>query len=248
MAAKKKTAAKRSSSKKASSGKKKSGSNAAKKRASKSTNSKIPNPHWKAIDKELQRLYPDADCALVHDDPFQLLIATILSAQCTDVRVNMVTPELFEEYPDPQAFAQASQEEIEEAIRSTGFFRNKAKNIRAASKSLVEEYDGEIPNDMKKLNALAGVGRKTANVVLGNAFDNPGGVVVDTHVKRISNKLGLTKESNPEKIERDLNALLPKSRWVKFAHQMIHHGRTICKAPTPKCDECTLYKWCYTRA
>ncbi len=217
-------------------------------RSPKSFGSKVPNPHWKAIDKELQRLYPAADCALVHDDPFQLLIATILSAQCTDVRVNLVCEDLFRKYPDPQAFAEATQEEIEDAIRSTGFFRNKAKNIRAACKSLVEDYDGVIPNDMEQLHALAGVGRKTANVVLGNAFDNPDGVVVDTHVKRISNKLGLTTQSNPEKIERDLNALLPRSRWVKFSHEVILHGRQVCKARSPKCDECTLYKWCPTRA
>jgi endonuclease-3 len=233
MAAKKKTHAKKPRAKKASTRKAKR---------------PVPNPHWKDIDRELRRLYPDADCALVHEDPFQLLVATILSAQCTDVRVNIVTKELFRDYPTPEAFLALTQEELEDAIRSTGFFRNKAKNILAACRALVEEHHGEIPNDMTKLNALAGVGRKTANVVLGNAFDNPGGVVVDTHVKRISNKLGLTEQSDPVKIERDLNALLPRRRWVKFAHQVIHHGRQVCRARSPKCDACTLYEWCYTRA
>jgi endonuclease-3 len=209
---------------------------------------KVPNPHWKEIDRELQRLYPDADCALVHDNPFQLLIATVLSAQCTDVRVNLVCEELFQDYPTPEAFVEASQEEIEDAIRTTGFFRNKAKNIKAACKDLVEKHGGEIPNDMAKLHALAGVGRKTANVVLGNAYDNPDGVVVDTHVKRLSWKLGLTNQTDPVKIERDLNDLLPRGRWVKFSHEVILHGRQVCRARTPRCDDCSLYKWCPTRS
>ena len=231
MASKKKTAAKKS------------------KTSSKPNRSRVvPNPYWKEIDKELQRLYPTADCALIHHNAFQLLIATILSAQCTDVRVNQVCSTLFQDYPTPLDFAEASQEEIEDAIRSTGFFRNKAKNIRAACRELVDKYDGQVPNDMKKLNALPGVGRKTANVVLGNVFDNPDGVVVDTHVKRLSYKLALTDETDPVKIERELNELLPKKRWVKFSHEMILHGRQVCKARSPKCDECTLYKWCAVRA
>jgi len=208
----------------------------------------VPNPHWREIAKELQRLYPAAECALVHRNAFELLVATILSAQCTDERVNRVCETLFLDYPTPRDFAEASQEEIEEAIRSTGFFRNKARNIRAASRILVEEYDGQVPNDMEKLNALPGVGRKTANVVLGDVFDNPDGVVVDTHVKRLSYKLALTDETDPVKIERDLNALLPRRRWVKFGHELILHGRQVCRARSPRCDECTLYKWCPTRA
>ncbi len=249
MAQKKERAARKTVSKKTA-GRKTSDTKASRGRAAAAKNLRrvVPNPHWKEIDKELQRLYPAAECALIHRNPFQLLIATILSAQCTDVRVNQVTRTLFQEYPTPRDFAQASQEEIEEAIRSTGFFRNKAKNIRAACQALVEHHGGKIPNDMDQLCALPGVGRKTANVVLGNAFDNPGGVVVDTHVKRIAWKLALTDETDPVKVERDLNALIPRARWVQFSHELILHGRQVCKARSPRCDDCTLYKWCPTRA
>jgi endonuclease-3 len=162
--------------------------------------------------------------------------------------VNIVTRTLFRKYPTPADFADASQEELEEDIRSTGFFRNKAKNIRAACRDIVEKHGGQVPDTMKELSALAGVGRKTANVVLGNAWGNPDGVVVDTHVARISHKLALTNESAPEKIERDLNELIPRKAWVLFPHWLIHHGRRVCSARSPKCDHCVLVAFCPSRA
>lgn len=209
---------------------------------------KVPNPHLDEILAGLAERHPDADCALNYRNPFELLIATILSAQCTDVRVNMVTAELFQKYDGPADLAAVSQEELEEDIRSTGFYRNKAKNIRACCADLMEKYDGEVPQDMEALSALAGVGRKTANVVLGNAFGKPAGVVVDTHVRRISQKLGLTNQEDPVKIERELNQIIPEDQWVVFPHRMIHHGREVCNARSPKCDECNLYPYCPTRA
>lgn len=180
--------------------------------------------------RKLYEHYPDAHCELNHRNAFELLIATILSAQCTDVRVNKVTKELFEDYPTPQHFADAPIEDIEEAVKSTGFYRNKAKSIKETSQILVEEHDGEVPSTMKELLNLRGVARKTANVVLGNAFNINDGVVVDTHVKRISNRLGLTKHSNTNKIEKDLMALFPREHWTMLSHLMIFHGRNACKA------------------
>ena len=194
--------------------------------------------------------FPDAKCSLDHADPYQLLVSTILSAQCTDARVNQVTPDFFAAYPTPAHVVEASQEEIEEAIRSTGFFRQKAKSIKSCCADLVAKHGGELPRSMKELNALAGVGRKTANVVLGVAFDEPDGVVVDTHVGRIAGKLGLTEHGSKEavKIERDLNACVPRRDWVRIGHLLIEHGRTTCRARKPLCDACKLYKHCETRA
>lgn len=200
--------------------------------------------HTKEIIKLLKKAYPDAHCALVHTNPFELLIATILSAQCTDVRVNIVTADLFRKYPQPKDYVAASQEEIEQDIRTTGFFRNKAKNIRTTAKKIIEEFDGEVPKTMDELLTLNGVARKTANVVMGNAFGIASGVVVDTHVKRISNRLGLTQETNPVKVEKDLEQLVPKKDWVMFPHWIIWHGREICKARNPNCDECVLENIC----
>jgi endonuclease-3 len=196
------------------------------------------------IIKRFKKTYPDAHCALEHSNPFELLIATILSAQCTDVRVNIVTADLFRKYRGPQDFADVSQKELEKDIHSTGFFRNKAKNIQAACKRIIDEYGGEVPQTMDELLTLGGVARKTANVVLGNAFGIASGVVVDTHVSRISQLLGLTKNKTPEKIERDLQQLIPKKDWVMFPHWMIHHGRAVCIARRPRCSECVLNDIC----
>lgn len=182
-------------------------------------------------------------CYLNYETPWQLLIATILSAQCTDERVNQVTKDLFVKYPDLEAFANADQKELERDIYSTGFYKNKAKNIIACAKKLIEEYDGEVPRDIKALTGLAGVGRKTANVIRGNIYREPS-IVVDTHVKRISQKLGLTKENDPVKIEYDLMDKLPKEQWILYNIQIITHGRNICIARRPKCGECTLQKVC----
>jgi endonuclease III len=192
----------------------------------------------------LNKEYPDAVCALVHQSPFELLVATILSAQCTDERVNMVTPGLFKKYPDPAAFAAAPLPAIEKAIQSTGFFRNKAKSIKACSTALVEKYDGEVPQDLPSLVELAGVGRKTANVVLGVAFNKATGVVVDTHVGRLSRRLGLTANEDAVKVEADLMQLLPKKEWIGFSHRMIYHGRRVCIARKPKCDQCVMLSFC----
>lgn len=196
------------------------------------------------IIKRLKKAYPDAHCALNHTNPFELLIATILSAQCTDARVNIVTATLFRKYRGPQDFIDVSQAELEKDIHSTGFFRNKAKNIKAASSRLVEIYGGEIPQSMNEILTLGGVARKTANVVLGNAFGIASGVVVDTHVSRLSQRLGLTKNKTPEKIERDLEKLVPKKHWIMFPHWIIFHGRQVCLARKPKCGECVLSNIC----
>lgn len=192
----------------------------------------------------LKREYPEAECALIHETPFQLLIATILSAQCTDERVNIVTKELFKHYHDPKSMAAASRENIEKLIQSAGFFRNKAKNIVECSKKLVELHDGEVPRELDALVQLPGVGRKTANVVLGVSFRIPSGVVVDTHVTRLSQRLGLTSQNDAVKIERDLIVVLPKEEWIDFSHRLIWHGRRVCKARTPLCSECVLAELC----
>ena len=196
------------------------------------------------IAHQLAKTYADAECALKHDNPFQLLAATILSAQCTDERVNMVTPALFAKYPTPVALAASKQEDVEKIIQSTGFFRAKATNLRGMAQALVDQFGGELPRTLEEMTALPGVGRKTANVVLGTAFGLPTGVVVDTHVKRLTRLLGLTKNLDPVKIEHDLAALLPKSEWINFSHRLIHHGRRICNARKPNCAECPLLKLC----
>lgn len=196
------------------------------------------------IYKQLEALYPDAHCALIHDNPFQLLIATILSAQCTDERVNMVTPVLFKKYPTPRKMAAASQEDLETVIRSTGFYRNKAKSIKGAATAITQTHGDEVPDTMDELLELPGVARKTANVVLGNAFNKPVGVVVDTHVNRLTNRMGLTKQSDPVKIERELMQLFEQEQWTMLAHLLIFHGRQICAARKPDCANCKLIDEC----
>ena len=200
--------------------------------------------HAQHIVRGLAQEYPAAACALNFQSPLELLIATILSAQCTDVRVNLVTQDLFQRYRSAADYAAAPLPQLEKAIQSTGFFRNKAKNIQACCKILVERFDGQVPRDLPTLVMLPGVGRKTANVVLGTAFGIASGVVVDTHVARLSQRLGLTTAVDPIKIEQDLIAQLPKKVWIDFSHRMIHHGRRICVARKPKCEICVLAKWC----
>jgi endonuclease-3 len=195
------------------------------------------------IRRGLARLYPDAHCALVHQNPLQLLVATILSAQCTDVRVNLVTPALFARYPDAAAFAAADRAELEAMIQSTGFFRNKARSIQLCCQQLVENYGGEVPATLEELTPLPGVGRKTANVVLGDAFGVPG-ITVDTHVGRLSRRFGLTTQDDPVKVEQDLMRLIPKAEWTIFSHRTIFHGRQVCFARKPNCAGCTLAKDC----
>jgi endonuclease-3 len=206
-----------------------------------------PTPALRARVKKilagLAKLYPDAHCALQYENPLQLLIATILSAQCTDVRVNLVTPALFARYRSAQDYADAKPVELETAIQSTGFFRNKARNIIACCKQIVAEHGGQVPGTMEELVALPGVGRKTANVILGNAFDTPG-ITVDTHVARLSKRLGLTKQTDPVKIEHDLMELIPRLQWTMFSHRTIFHGRQVCFARKPNCSECLLNKVC----
>ena len=192
----------------------------------------------------LRRMYPKAKCSLDFTNAFELLIATILSAQSTDVRVNIVTKSLFRKYPTAEVMAKASQVEMERDVKQTGFFRNKAKAVIAASQAIVERHGGEVPRTMEELTALPGVGRKTANVVLSNAFKTPVGVVVDTHVTRVSGRLGLTKSSDPVEIEQDLMKLLPQKEWTPFSHRLIYHGRQICVARKPKCAECDLNDVC----
>lgn len=196
------------------------------------------------IYRRLEIQHPNAHCELDHDGPFQLLIATILSAQCTDVRVNMVTPALFKKYPHPRDLSKAKQLDVEKIIHSTGFYKNKAKNIIACAQELVTRFESEVPRTIEELASLAGVGRKTANVVLSNCFNINYGVVVDTHVKRITALLGLTKNSNPEKIEQDLMKLFPRENWGMLSHLLIFHGRRTCIARRPQCDLCTLIELC----
>jgi len=197
-----------------------------------------------AILKGLDEAYPDAVCALNHRSPWELLVATILSAQCTDARVNLVTPELFRRFPTPQKMAQASLEEIEEKIRSAGFYHNKAKSIQGAASKLVAEFGGEIPQTLAELITLPGVARKTASVVLGVSFGKAEGVVVDTHVFRIARRLGLAKGDTPQKVEQELMQILPQERWISFSHQIIQHGRQVCEARKPRCERCNLEQLC----
>ncbi|MCE9634827.1 MAG: endonuclease III [Planctomycetes bacterium] len=200
-----------------------------------------------AILAALEQGYPEAECALLHRNAFELLVATILSAQCTDARVNMVTPELFRRWPDARALASATQADVEKVIHSTGFYRNKAKNLLGMAQAVVERHGGDVPDTMDALTALPGAARKTANVVLGTWFKKAEGVVVDTHVGRVAGKLVLTIEADPAKIERDLMELLPRSAWTSFSHRVILHGRRICDARKPKCAACSLREMCPSR-
>lgn len=195
----------------------------------------------------LDKLYPDATCALNHNSAWQLLVATILSAQCTDERVNKVTPGLFEKYPTIRDLAAANLDELANDIRSTGFFNNKAKSIKGAAQRLLEAYNGEVPRTMEELLTVPGAARKTANVVLGTVYGIAAGVVVDTHVQRIANRLDLTRHEDPKKIEQDLMKLLPQDRWILFSHQLIHFGRNICVARKPRCGECPISDDCYAK-
>jgi endonuclease-3 len=200
-----------------------------------------------AILKGLDEAYPDVDCALTHRSPWELLVATILSAQCTDVRVNMVTPELFRRFPTPAAMAKATLPELEDLIRTTGFFHNKAKSIQGAARKIVNEFNGQVPQTLAELITIPGAARKTANVVLGVCFGKAEGVVVDTHVFRIARRLGLAKAETAEKVEQELMQILPKNRWIAFSHQLIHHGRQVCDARKPKCDRCNLEQLCHSK-
>lgn len=200
-----------------------------------------------AILKALDEAYPEAVCALTHTSPWELLVATILSAQCTDVRVNMVTPELFRRFPTPAAMSKAKPPQIEELIRTTGFFRNKAKSILGAAKKVTEEFGGKVPETLAELITIPGAARKTANVVLGVGFGKAEGVVVDTHVFRISRRLELAKGDTVEKVEQELMHVLPQDRWISFSHQIIHHGRKVCVARSPKCSECNLETLCRSK-
>jgi endonuclease-3 len=200
-----------------------------------------------AILAKLDEAYPDANCELKHENAFQLLISTILSAQCTDVRVNQVTQELYKKYRTPEDFAYANPAELENEIRPTGFFRNKTKSMIGASKGIIEKFGGQVPRTMEEILMLPGVARKTGNVVLGTAYGIASGVVVDTHVQRLSNRLDLTRNEDPKKIEQDLMAIIPPERWIQFSHQLIWHGRRVCFARKPNCAACNLEKICYSR-
>ncbi len=201
----------------------------------------------RAILDRLDEAYPAATCALEHKNPFQLLVSTILSAQCTDERVNQVTPTLFTKYPSPEAFAYANPRELQQHIRPTGFFRNKTKSIIGASKKIVEEFGGQVPRTMEQILTLPGVARKTANVVLGTAYGIPSGIVVDTHVHRLSGRLDLSRNHDPKKIEQDLLAIIPEEKWILFSHQLIWHGRRVCQARKPRCMQCNLERLCYSK-
>ena len=200
-----------------------------------------------AILNALDEAYPDAVCALQHKTPWELLVATILSAQCTDVRVNMVTPELFRRFPTPAAMAKASLPELEELIRTTGFFRNKAKSIQGAAKKIIADFGGRVPETLAELITVPGAARKTANVVLGVSFGKAEGIVVDTHVFRIARRLELAKGDTPERVEQELMQVIPRDRWIGFSHQVIHHGRQVCIARNPKCRDCNLETLCRSK-
>jgi len=200
-----------------------------------------------AILAKLDDAYPDANCELRHENPFQLLISTILSAQCTDVRVNQVAETLYKKYPDAKAFAYATPSELEMEIRPTGFFRNKTKSVMGASKAILERFGGEVPRTMEEILTLPGVARKTGNVVLGTAYGITSGIVVDTHVLRLSERLDLTRNDDPKKVEQDLMQVIPREKWIQFSHQLIWHGRRVCHARKPKCTECNLESLCYSK-
>ena len=214
---------------------------------SKSARSPIAPERVAAILKGLDEAYRDAKCALHHRSPWELLVATILSAQCTDVRVNIVTPELFRRFPSPAAMAKASLPELETLIKTTGFFRNKAKLIQGAAKKIISEFGGQVPQTLAELITIPGAARKTANVVLGVCFGKAEGVVVDTHVFRISRRLELAKSDTPEKVEQELMQVIPRERWISFSHQIIHHGRQVCTARNPKCNACNLEPLCRSK-
>ncbi len=244
MAAKKKSALKKVSA----ASRKSAGARSPKPGGRKSAKRKGTDPaRVQAILQKLDEAYPAATCALKHENPFQLLISTILSAQCTDERVNIVTASLFPKYPGPKDFAYANPRELEQDIRPTGFFRNKTKSIMGASNKIVEEFHGQVPHTMEQLLTLPGVARKTANVVLGTAFGIASGIVVDTHVQRLSRRLDLSQNEDPKKIEQDLIKIVPQNRWILFSHQLIWHGRRVCQARKPKCIECNLEKLCYSK-
>jgi endonuclease-3 len=211
----------------------------------------IPDPtnpkRVAAILAKLDEAYPNAICELQHQNPFQLVISTILSAQCTDVRVNQVTATLYKKYPDAKAFAHANPAELEQEIRPTGFFRNKTKSVMGASKAILEKFGGEVPRTMEEMLSLPGVARKTANVVLGTAYGIPSGVVVDTHVLRLTRRLELTKHTEPKKVEQDLMKILPQDKWIQFSHQLIWHGRRVCVARSPRCIDCNLEPLCHSK-
>lgn len=215
------------------------------KTVSKPKNAEERKRRLSVILRRLNKDYPNVECALRHSSAWELLAATILSAQCTDVRVNIVTPDLFGRYPTVQDVAAASQEELEQVVRTTGFYRNKAKSLIGAAKRIVSEYGGEVPDTIEELLTVPGAARKTANVVLGSWFGKASGVVVDTHVQRISRRLDLTKADDPKKIEQDLMKILPKNRWILYSHQIIHHGRAVCVARKPRCEQCSLADLCY---
>jgi endonuclease III len=196
---------------------------------------------------KLDEAYPNATCELKHENPFQLLISTILSAQCTDVRVNEVTETLYKKYASPEAFAYANPSELQQEIRPTGFFRNKTKSVMGASKAIVEQFGGQVPRTMEEILTLPGVARKTANVVLGTGYDIASGVVVDTHVTRLSQRLDLTHNEDPKKIEQDLMQIIPQDKWIQFSHQIIWHGRRVCQARKPNCVACNLETLCYSK-
>jgi endonuclease III len=200
-----------------------------------------------AILAKLDEAYPNATCELKHENPFQLVISTILSAQCTDVRVNLVTEKLYKKYPNAKAFAHANPAELEQEIRPTGFFRNKTKSVMGASKAIVEKFGGEVPRTMEEMLSLPGVARKTANVVLGTAYGIPSGVVVDTHVLRLARRLELTKHTDPKKVEQDLMNILPQNKWIQFSHQLIWHGRRVCIARKPRCIDCNIEPLCHSK-
>jgi endonuclease-3 len=200
-----------------------------------------------AILAKLDEAYGNATCELRHENAFQLLISTILSAQCTDVRVNQVTETLYKKYPDPKAFAYATPSELEQDIRPTGFFRNKTKSVMGASKAIIEKFSGQVPRTMEEILTLPGVARKTGNVVLGTAYGIPSGVVVDTHVLRLSKRLDLSRNDDPKKVEQDLMKIIPQEKWIQFSHQIIWHGRRVCHARKPKCIECNIESLCYAK-
>jgi endonuclease III len=216
-----------------------------------SARGRIPDPtnpkRVAAILAKLDEAYPNAICELKHENPFQLVISTILSAQCTDVRVNQVTATLYKKYPDAKAFAHANPAELEQEIRPTGFFRNKTKSVMGASKAILEKFGGEVPRTMQEMLSLPGVARKTANVVLGTAYGIPSGVVVDTHVLRLTRRLELTKHTEPKKVEQDLMKILPQDKWIQFSHQLIWHGRRVCVARSPRCIDCNLEPLCRSK-
>jgi endonuclease-3 len=200
-----------------------------------------------AILAKLDEAYPNATCELKHENPFQLLVSTILSAQCTDVRVNQVAETLYKKYPDAKAFAYATPSELEQDIRPTGFFRNKTKSVMGASKAIIEKFGGQVPRTMEDILTLPGVARKTANVVLGTAYGIVSGVVVDTHVLRLSKRLDLSRNEDPKKVEQDLMKIIPREKWIQFSHQLIWHGRRVCFARKPKCIECNMESLCYAK-